>query len=212
MPTGVLLEHEILSVLTDATDKTQKPFLKRVLEFRQYVEAKDNPQAYFRGILTRRVTETLFGCEKKKSDDLIDLFRPILKDEDLIADINFYFKTGVWRTNSGIYFDAEENTRQCNMYRKAETYKFPDDLMEKMLDYMYLQLIIEYLSSRSNPEHLSPIINRMRGIRKDIRKIFDTSAGDDLWKTKNFVVFNLNMVNLTMKKLYPYCWQSGLIR
>ncbi|PHM65715.1 ATPase [Xenorhabdus stockiae] len=203
MPTGVLLEHEILSVLTDATDKTQKPFLKRVLEFRQYVEAKGNPQAYFRGILTRRVTETLFGCEKKKSDDLIDLFRPILKDEDLITDINFYFKTGVWRTNSGIYFDAEEKTRQCNMYRKAETYEFPDDLMEKMLDYMYLQLIIEYLSSRSNPEHLSPVINRMRGIRKDIRKIFDTSADDDLWKTKNFVVFNLNMVNLTMKKTLP---------
>ncbi|ELU5571507.1 ATP-binding protein [Escherichia coli] len=203
MPADVLLEHEILSVLTDATDKTQKPFLKRVLDFRRYVEAKEQPQAYFRGILTRRVTETLFGCDKKKSDDLIDLFRPILRDEDLIADIDFYFKDGVWRTKGGIYFTTEDKTQQCNMYRKAAEYRFPDDIMEELLDYMYLQLINEYLSSRSNPEHISPVINRMRGIRKDIRKIFDTTVGADLWAVTNFIVLNLNMVNLTMKKTLP---------
>ncbi|MDI7075533.1 hypothetical protein QMO35_28180, partial [Pseudomonas aeruginosa] len=47
MPAEILLEHEILSVLTDATDKTQKPFLKRVLEFKKRVESKLNPQSYF---------------------------------------------------------------------------------------------------------------------------------------------------------------------
>lgn len=96
MPAEILLEHEILSVLTDATDKTQKPFLKRVLEFKKRVESKLNPQSYFREILKRRVTETLFGCEKKKSDDLIDLFRPVLKDEDLIADIEFFITTAAY--------------------------------------------------------------------------------------------------------------------
>ncbi|EPF7167853.1 ATP-binding protein [Escherichia coli] len=204
MPAEILLEHEIISVLTDATDKTQKPFLKRVLEFKKRVESKLNPQSYFREILKRRVTETLFGCEKKKSDDLIDLFRPVLKDEDLIVDIEFFYNNGgVWRTKTGVYFSNEENTHQCNMYQMAQNYEFPDDIMEELLDYMYVQLIIEYLSSRSNPEHLSPVINRMSGLKKDIRKIFNTASGGTIWAETNFVVLNLNMVNLTMKKTLP---------
>ncbi|PVY82123.1 ATP-binding protein [Pantoea ananatis] len=203
MPAGILLEHEILSVLTEATDKTQKPFLKRVLELKRLVESKQRPLAYFREILTRRVTETLSGGDKKKGDDLIDLFRPVLKDNDLIADIEFYFKDGVWRTKAGVYFTKEQNTLQCNMHRRAQDYVFPDDLMDELLDYMYVQLIVEYLSSRSNPEHISPVINRMGGIKTDIRKIFDTAAGGDLWADTNFVVLNLNMVNLTMKKTLP---------
>lgn len=52
------------------------------------------------------------------------------------------------------------------MYQRAQNYEFPEDIMEELLDYMYVQLIIEYLSSRSNPEHLSPVINRMSGLKK----------------------------------------------
>lgn len=89
------------------------------------------------------------------------------------------------------------------MYRRAQNYEFPDDIMEELLDYMYVQLIIEYLSSRSNPEHLSPVINRMSGLKKDIRKIFNTASGGTIWAATNFVVLNLNMVNLTMKKTLP---------
>jgi DNA helicase HerA-like ATPase len=203
MPAGILLDHEILSVLTDATDKTQKPFLKRVLELKKLVESKRQPLNYFREILIRRVAETLSGSDKKKGDDLIDLFRPVLKDDDLVADIEFYFKSGVWRTKAGVYFSSEENTLQCNMHRRAQNYEFPNDLMEELLDYMYVQLIIEYLTSRSNPEHISPVISRMGGIKKDIRKIFDTAAGGDIWAKTNFVILNLNMVNLTMKKTLP---------
>lgn len=56
------------------------------------------------------------------------------------------------------------------MYRRAQNYEFPGDIMEELLDYMYVQLIIEYLSSRSNPEHLSPVINRMSGLKKTSAK------------------------------------------
>ena len=84
------------------------------------------------------------------------------------------------------------------MYQRAQNYEFPEDIMEELLDYMYVQLIIEYLSSRSNPEHLSPVINRMSGLKKDIRKIFNTASGGTIWAETNFVVLNLNMVNLTM--------------
>jgi hypothetical protein len=68
---------------------------------------------------------------------------------------------------------------------------------------MYLQLILEFLSGRSNPEHIAPVVNRMSANRKDIRKVFDTNGNRDFWGNSNFVVINLNMVNLTMKKTLP---------
>ena len=35
-------------------------------------------------------------AKRKKSDDLIDLFRPVPKDEDLIADIEFFITTAAY--------------------------------------------------------------------------------------------------------------------
>lgn len=68
---------------------------------------------------------------------------------------------------------------------------------------MYLKLIQEMLSNRSEQAHISPVINRLISNRKDIRKIFDTSGAIKFWTESNFVVINLNMVNLTMKKILP---------
>ncbi len=83
-------------------------------------------------------------------------------------------------------------------------------MIEELLDFMYLQLIQEYLSNKSNPEHISPVINRMSANRKDIAKIFDTSGQSDFWGEHNFTVVNLNMVNITMKNASSFDSQVGL--
>ncbi|XBS69179.1 DUF87 domain-containing protein [Acerihabitans sp. KWT182] len=91
MPASILLEHEILSVLTDATDKTQKPFLKRVLELKASVDDTADPLTYFKNMLKKRVRDTLFGSEKSRCDALFDLFRPLFNDhEKMISDIEYH--------------------------------------------------------------------------------------------------------------------------
>lgn len=204
LPREVLLEHDMLSVLTDATDKTQKPFLKRVLEFRMKVMGSDNPIQFMRNILKKKVRQNLFSGDKPKCDVVNQLFSPIFKDDpELIADLEFHSTAFKWKLRTGGIFNSEIDTERSYIFGLANTYIFKSDMIEDLLDFMFLQLIQESLSNKSNPEHISPVINRMSANRGDISKIFDTSDQRDFWNGKNFIVVNLNMVNITMKKTLP---------
>ncbi|WP_313690451.1 helicase HerA domain-containing protein, partial [Pantoea sp.] len=200
LPREVLLEHDMLSVLTDATDKTQKPFLKRVLDFRNRVMNSDNPVQYMRNILKKKVRMNLFSGDKPKCDAVNQLFSPIFKDDpELISDLEFHSISSKWKLRNGNFFNAEVDTERSYLFRLADGYDFKKDMVEDLLDFMYLQLIQEFMSNKSNPEHISPVINRMNANRKDIAKIFDTTGKKDFWGGENFTVINLNMVNITMK-------------
>jgi hypothetical protein len=204
LPREVLLEHDMLSVLTDATDKTQKPFLKRVLEFRTRVMGVDDPLEFMRNILKKKVRQNLFSGDKPKCDIVNQLFSPIFKDDpDLISDLEFHSVAYKWKLRAGNIFNAEADTERSYLFSLASDFVFKEDMIDDFLDFMYLQLIQEYLSNKSNPEHISPVINRMNANRKDIAKIFDTSGRLDFWGGNNFAVVNLNMVNITMKKTLP---------
>ena len=204
LPREVLLEHDMLSVLTDATDKTQKPFLKRVLEFRTRVMGVDDPLEFMRNILKKKVRQNLFSGDKPKCDIVNQLFSPIFKDDpDLISDLEFHSVAYKWKLRAGNIFNAEADTERSYLFSLASDFVFKEDMIDDLLDFMYLQLIQEYLSNKSNPEHISPVINRMSANRKDIAKIFDTSGRLDFWGGNNFTVVNLNMVNITMKKTLP---------
>ncbi|MEM0672579.1 ATP-binding protein [Dickeya oryzae] len=204
LPLEVLLEHDMLSVLAEATDKTQKPFLKRVLEFRTEVLSKDYPLQYIRGILKNKVRQNLFSGDKVRCDIVNQFFKVIFKDdENMLADIDFHSTQKKWYQVGGIYFNSESDTEVSNMFGMASGFKFKTDIIDSLLDFMYIKLIIEYMANSSNPEHLSPVINRISSNKKDIAKIFDTSGTKDFWGDHNFVVINLNMVNITMKKTLP---------
>lgn len=204
LPRSVLLEHDMLSVLTDATDKTQKPFLKRVIDFRQKVMSSEDPLQFMRNILKKKVRQNLFNGDKAKCDAVHQLFGAIFKDDpELISDLEFHSVAGKWRLIGGNIFNAEVDTQRSYIFRLACEFQFKADMIEDLLDFMYLQLIQEYLSNKSNPEHISPVINRMNANRKDIAKIFDTSTQRDLWDETNFTIINLNMVNITMRKTLP---------
>lgn len=204
LPQEVLFEHDMLSVLTDATDKTQKPFLKRVLEFRKHVMDSKDPLLYMQNILKKKVRQSLFSGDKARSDAVHLLFSPIFDDnQDMISDLEFHSHAGKWRIRNGLIFNNELDTEQSYLFTLAANYSFKKDLVENVLHFMYLQLIKEFMSNKSNPEHISPVINRMNSNKKDIAKIFDTTGSHDFWGNENFTVINLNMVNITMKKTLP---------
>ncbi|MBZ6397833.1 MULTISPECIES: ATP-binding protein [Pantoea] len=205
LPREVLLEHDMLSVLTDATDKTQKPFLKRVLEFQAEVMGSADPRQFMRNMLKKKIKHNLFSGDKIKSESINAMFSPIFRDDpELYSDLEFHSLGLKWKIrNEKHYFSSEVDVERAYIYRLACEFEFKADMIECLLDFMWLRLIYEFFSNKSNPEHLSPVINRMNTNRKDIEKIFDTSGQNDFWNGKNFTVVNLNMVNITMKKTLP---------
>ncbi|WP_238591464.1 MULTISPECIES: helicase HerA domain-containing protein [Photorhabdus] len=109
LPREVLLEHDMLSVLTDATDKTQKPFLKRVLEFQAEVMGADNALEYMRNMLKKKIKQNLFSGDKIKSDAINAMLSPIFCDDpELFSDLEFHSGGPKWKIrNERHYFNSE---------------------------------------------------------------------------------------------------------
>jgi len=79
---GGFSDIEIVSILADATEKTQKPFLKRALSLQQNVLSSDDPLEYAKYILRRQVKQILQMSDKIRFDLLIDYLREVLPEVD----------------------------------------------------------------------------------------------------------------------------------
>ncbi|RRQ22444.1 ATP-binding protein [Thiohalobacter thiocyanaticus] len=212
MPADGLLDIEALSILADATDKTQKPFLRRMLRFfnRVHSEDVDNPEGYLKAIIRKRVSDALQMSDKLRAFLLIDYFREILPSEDtagepvdLVGDLDWHNQSQEFYIKAtNIYLrqhaDQIDSTR---LYNHVDNFDLPDSLLSQLIIFLYLQLIYDVIVNRAQNEHIVPVINRLKSKRHDIDKIFN--LGDDNFWQSNFVVLNLSDVNLDMKKTLP---------
>jgi hypothetical protein len=206
-----LLNIEVLSVLADATEKTQKPFLRRTLKLFNQALGTDNPEQYIKAILRNRVVDTLQMSDKLRAFLLLDYFRELLPTEDedgepidIVSDIDWHNTGQEFRIRNGNRFLAQHPEEIPNTILHAHVNQFvlPDSLLERLILFCYLQLISDVIANRAQNEHIAPLINRLRSKKPDIDRLFDLTGTGEFWGT-NFVVVNLNNVNLDMKKTIP---------
>jgi len=210
---SALVDIEILSILADATNLTQKPFLRRTLRLFEHVHGRENPQEYLRAIIRSRIKETLQMSDKIRASLLIDYFgafmpaaanengEPIELDDDLEwHNTSQGFRM---RTAANIFLstqpDAIDNTV---IYRLVANYNMPESTMARLIDFLYLQLISDVLLNRAQNEHIVPVINRLKSKQTDVDRLFDLSEDADFWE-RNVVVVDLNDVSIDMKKMMP---------
>ena len=213
-----LLSTDLLSILSDATEKTQKPFLKRAISFYNHVHGKNvnSPENYFKNILKNKVSHILQMSDKSSAFMLLDSMEEILPrnisedgiDNGIRSDLDWHNKsTGftLKKDNGASIFLASEPSEIENtiIYSQIDKFSFSSDLLSKIIGFLYLQLISDVISTKAQNEHIAPCINKLKSKRKDIGKIFISSKDDDLWNEKNFIVINLHEVNLDMKKTLP---------
>lgn len=208
-----LTDLEVISILSDATDKTQKPFLKRMLSLYKRTQDKDNPLEFFKSVLKGDITRALQMSDKVRAFQIIDYLREILppissgdSDGALEDDLVWHntneggFKL---KSNQSIFLQQRpEYIPSTNVYRQVERFLFDQDILRRLVSFMYLQLIKDLLTNRAQNEHIAPVINKLMSKMGDIDKIFDSTGERNFWE-KNFVVINLNDVNLDMKKTVP---------
>ncbi|WP_300434878.1 ATP-binding protein [uncultured Mameliella sp.] len=208
-----LLDPELLSVLADATEKTQKPFLRRALRLFEHIsgDSLNESSAHFQNILRQRIAQILQMSDKVRVDLLFDYLREILPPDNNLGEIVELASDLEWHNQS-----SEYKLRGTNVYLKGSPDRIPDtvvyqhaanfslssNILTNLISAMYLQLITDVLTNRAQNQHIAPAINKLKSKRGDIEKVLDTETGSSMW-SENFVVINLNDVNLDMKKTLP---------
>jgi len=204
-----LLDIEMLSILADATEKTQKPFLNRALRQYKRVMGGDRPIDHARNILRKQVEQILQMSDKIRADLLLDYLRQILPDTDendnpieIAKDLDWHNVQKEFKLGKHFLKSNPDQIPNTFVYKLVQKFEFENDVIADFLRFGYMQLIYDVLSNRAQNEHIAPVINKLRSKQSAIRKIFDPSVQGSLFKS-NVIIISLLDVNLEMKKTIP---------
>jgi hypothetical protein len=204
------VDIELLSILASATEKTQKPFLNRTINLYKKINEAEDPKDYYINNLKIIALRILKLKNKELAYLCIDRYRQILKMESDDPKFNIpewhnthlYFKCG-----GDVDYDqiSDEQYKEQSIYTNAENYTFPNNIIEKFLDFTRMQLLYDLLDNRAQNDHIYPAINKLESIKKSIQKVFNTETGNDtdLFNGKNIVVIDLKTTNRDIKKSLP---------
>ena len=203
------LDFETLAILSDATEKTQRPFIRRALALANRIRRGEDSRGHLQNTLRLQITQILQMADKERAFLLIDYMRQILpeREEDgvevpLETDLEWHNKTAQFVFN-GEYLPSNPSViPETEIYQRVDAYDFAEDIITDFISMCYVQLIWDVLSNRAQNEHIAPAINKLKSKQGDIRKVFDPQNAGDIF-ARNIVVMNLHDVNIEMKKTLP---------
>lgn len=212
-----ILTPEIFFILASATEKTQQPFIKRMLRLYQDVHLTENPTSYTQRILKRLLRRMVVMKDSQNGALILDYMKAILENEedeaDSFNDIKwntkdkyFYYQSdgGAWE-----YFTDETQgvVEKTSFYEAIEKYKEEADFIDRAIKFLYIQLIKDLIENRAQNEHVAPAINKLKSLSKEFSKVFSISTDEGsakLWEEgKPLAVINMDKVSTSMKKLIP---------
>ena len=208
------------TVLLDATEKTQAPFLTRILSSDYWERRLNNPQELLDiiGNMILRAT--------KSTDASIDR-QTVL---NLLGEIRTCFGVSAPKGLTDVMDEFQENLNYNGTYRKfywgawtnppfsPENLQWPTFIKGKItslpidftkispgIDLIRFKIVLQYysdiISGFSNREHLAPLIKRMETRVPDIKKLIKPIDNDTI--EEPLVVVSLRDVNLAMRKVIP---------
>jgi len=205
---------ELLSILLDATEKTQQPFLHRAID-RDWFD-KDN-ESHKKEIdsITKKLKDILVMKDKnfnvpflkKYIKDFEQLGFNIVNEGKDIDDLkyhwndncSFYYING----STKIYADTNELAFIGDTWYLNVTIE--DDLTDlqriqfKILDQYYFEVMNGY----ANQEHISPLIWRLKKRFGMLNKVFEIQHTPSIVGGNNIEIVDLKNVNLEIKKVIP---------
>lgn len=209
-----LLDKDLFSILANATEKTQKPFISRTLDFYKKVFQADEPLEYLKNILRKRVKDIYKMSDKNKATLLLDYIKGILPpkyDEfgieiDLSEDVDFNNSLSEFMLGRTYLRSNPDCIEQTILFSQVDEYVFETNFISRVIHFLYLQLIYDVFSNRAHNEHIAPAINKLKSFQKEIEEVIEVkneNEEDDFWDEKFFCVVNLNKTNTQIKKMVP---------
>lgn len=211
LPRDVIEDASFWSIILDATDKTQKPFIERVLKSYKYHK---NKKYDFKELL--RIIHENPGKFNKVKDSIITLLQMIYGGQrqsyELLFD-NLEFHTGgncLYDKSSLMYFNTIGDIQNYLLSKiialnTIDIFQVKDcsgmdplNLFEIILKNTH---IYEMLKGYSNDEHISPMIKRSDKRIDEISKVLEFR--DDVVESSNIKIVSISNCNVNMKKIVP---------
>lgn len=211
---------EILSIILDATEKTQKPFLKSCLDYSKFNKVNFCFKEFINGIV-----DTLISKKDKEygTKAFLNLFNDLyecIENKDVILEIKELIAEELGHYTNGSYysisvekdisqFDITGNNSNINAKFDVRNLKhyFITPLKEKitslsinnehLLINFLLKIILKYhldiTNGHSNIEHISPLIRRAKSILLKLDDIIEVVS--ELKFEKNLKIISLKDIN-----------------
>ena len=195
------------SIILEATEKTQKPFLKRALR-------KDIEGIEIHNTINEILDEILTKGDKELGVKAITNFlwelKPLVSNEGNILELINWVQDNLSTYNGGGFYlrniaDREEKHNMSNATGKiSPLVKGLNFNLSNELSLIRFKIILTYYTEivrgHSNREHLSPLIKRLDNRINDIKKVVVVQEKDT---DKNIQVISLRGVNISIRKVLP---------
>ena len=220
LPTSAVEDVAFWTVLLDATEKTQAPFLARVLASDFWERKLQQPGDLLDiiGEMVLRATKTsdisverqtvlnlltevqtcLGSSAPQELQDLVDYFQQNLHFN--VTQRKFYW--GAWSSRPT---DSDNPSWPSLTKDKITALQIDFSSIESGIDLIRFKIVLQYysdiISGFSNREHLAPLIKRMETRVPDIKKLIVVS--DVRPSDRPLIIVSLRDVNLAMRKVIP---------
>ena len=207
---------ELLSILLDATEKTQQPFLHRAIDRNwfdtdnaDYGKEIENINKKLKDILTMKDKNFNVPFLKKYVKDFEQLGFKIVNDEKNIDDLKYHGNDNcTFYTDNGtsaIYVD----TNEAHFMGENGYFNVSIDIQTGLTDLKKIQFKIldqyyfEILNGYANQEHISPLIGRLKKRFDMLNRVFEIKDSLSSETSSSIEVIDLKNVNLEIKKVIP---------
>ena len=207
-----MLNSDFWAIILEATDKTQKPFIKRSLKkYRQIQERKEE-------FSIEKLCELIIKTQAKYPElkyTMGDVFGAFgLRESFEELDAHFFYNgqsKNLYKVNGqNKPYSISATDIQNELFSEAtldaeKVYALsPFELFEFAIKYNYwLEISRSYITK----EHIAPLVARANDRCEDMQKIFmvmsEVDYKNDLTHQSNIEVISLLNVNLAMKKIVP---------
>lgn len=202
-------DNEILAVLLEATEKTQKPFLNRAINggfFDTENSYKQSVENTFRLVIKKGEKTIGISILKDLIKDLSKLTDDNIQGIDTIIDQNLiqHTQNGDFRyhANGSMQYENQDDVDIYAQHFSSEinAINLKDDLISRIQLKILLTYYHEIAQGYSNQEHIKPLVGRMFNKFHNLSKVIDITESD---LEQNISVISLKSVNLEMKKVLP---------
>jgi DNA helicase HerA-like ATPase len=218
----MLNDAEFWAVFLEATEKTQRPFLRRAIDS-PYLKACAGAEGRLKDYLTRLLLAVTTANDKNLEKGLVMNLLEDVGDcldqnpslRSLAADcqehLNFHSQQKKYFYQQGVNrVFSDEGSFKGIITTKVDSLSLPLSALSQ-IGQVRLRIVLQYyddiIRGFANREHLAPLVKRLDKRVDDLRKVAQIehapSAAQAPPAAQNFTVISLKDVNIHMRKVLP---------